>query len=76
MQREVYEAGDDRCIAAQLYDEVERAPVAVFDEFEALVLEAPLVVWDLCGARFPRYQLSVSIDPVRVSGRSARALCL
>eukprot|EP00873_Tetraselmis_striata_P040777 jgi/Tetstr1/461041/TSEL_006191.t1 len=42
------------CIAAQLYDEVERAPVAVFDEFEALVLEAPLVVWDLCGARFPR----------------------
>eukprot|EP00873_Tetraselmis_striata_P043249 jgi/Tetstr1/463513/TSEL_008392.t1 len=34
--------------------EVERAPVAEFDEFEALVLEAPLVVWDLCGARFPR----------------------
>eukprot|EP00873_Tetraselmis_striata_P044533 jgi/Tetstr1/464797/TSEL_000839.t1 len=76
MQREVYEA--------------EQVPVAVFDEFEALVLEvrrppqlcvvrhftAPLVVWDLCGAWFSAVGLACSSDPYRSAAcpRSDRRL--
>eukprot|EP00873_Tetraselmis_striata_P000594 jgi/Tetstr1/420858/TSEL_011931.t1 len=55
---------------------VEQVPVAVFDEFEALVLEAPLVVWDLCGAWFSAVGLACSSDPYRSAAcpRSDRRL--
>eukprot|EP00873_Tetraselmis_striata_P001714 jgi/Tetstr1/421978/TSEL_001224.t1 len=79
-------AGLTSCLSS----EVEQVPVAVFDEFEALVLEvrrppqlcvvrhftAPLVVWDLCGAWFSAVGLACSSDPYRSAAcpRSDRRL--
>eukprot|EP00873_Tetraselmis_striata_P011790 jgi/Tetstr1/432054/TSEL_021526.t1 len=70
--------------------EVEQVPVAVFDEFEALVLEvrrppqlcvvrhftAPLVVWDLCGAWFSAVGLACSSDPRSDRRHTCRANCI